>query len=167
MDEIFPIVNELGKVIGSATREECHSGSNILHPVVHVHLVRDGKLYVQKRSMEKDLLPGYWDTAVGGHVRLGETILDAVFREAKEELGLDLKFEDVLFLGTYVSESNNERELVHIYKTNYSGDIKWEDGEVIDGKFITKKEIEENGVMFTPNFLQDIQLKQEFLFPIS
>ncbi len=35
--EIFPLVDEEGKVVGSATRGECHSGSKLLHPVVHLH----------------------------------------------------------------------------------------------------------------------------------
>ena len=37
-EEIFPIVNEQGETIGAATRKECHSGSFLLHPVVHLHI---------------------------------------------------------------------------------------------------------------------------------
>ena len=36
--EKFPIVDEEGRVIGEATRGECHSGSKLLHPVVHLHV---------------------------------------------------------------------------------------------------------------------------------
>ena len=36
--EKFPIVDENGTVVGSATRGECHSGSKLLHPVVHLHV---------------------------------------------------------------------------------------------------------------------------------
>ena len=32
--EIFPVVDEQGNTIGSATRGECHNGSKLLHPVV-------------------------------------------------------------------------------------------------------------------------------------
>lgn len=163
-EEIFPIVNEKDEVIGKATREECHSGSNILHPVVHVHVVNDeGKLYIQKRSPEKDLLPGYWDTAVGGHVMYGETILDAVKRESKEELGIDIDFNNILFLGTYISVDNNESELVHVYKIKYNGPIDWQDGEVVDGKFMTLEEIKNANLQYTPNFLEDIDKFSEYL----
>lgn len=31
--EIFPVVDEQGRVVGSATRGECHGGSKLLHPV--------------------------------------------------------------------------------------------------------------------------------------
>lgn len=66
-EEVFPIVNEQGETIGSATRKECHFGSFRLHPVVHLHIFNSqGELYLQKRNMNKDIQPGKWDTAVGG-----------------------------------------------------------------------------------------------------
>ena len=37
-EELFPLVDPEGNVIGSATRRECHSGSMLLHPVVHLHV---------------------------------------------------------------------------------------------------------------------------------
>ncbi|MGM9754817.1 MAG: NTP pyrophosphohydrolase, partial [Parabacteroides sp.] len=50
--EVFPLVNEAGEVIGKATRQECHSGSKLLHPVVHLHIFNQkGDLFLQKRSM--------------------------------------------------------------------------------------------------------------------
>jgi len=71
--EWFPLVNEEGETIGKATRKECHSGSKLLHPVIHLHIFnKDGDLYLQKRSMNKDIQPGKWDTAVGGHIDYGE-----------------------------------------------------------------------------------------------
>ena len=68
LKEIFPIVDEDGNVIGSATRGECHSGSMLLHPVVHLHVFNSkGDIYLQKRPEWKDIQPGKWDTAVGYH----------------------------------------------------------------------------------------------------
>ena len=85
MDEFFPVLNANGEVIGKATRKECHSGSMLLHPVVHLHILRQKEyIYLQKRSLNKDIQPGKWDTAVGGHVDYGETIDDALHREARE-----------------------------------------------------------------------------------
>ncbi len=102
--EIFPVVNEEGTVIGSATRGECHSGSRLLHPVVHLHVFdKQGSLYLQKRPEWKDIQPGKWDTAVGGHIDFGEDVVTALHREAREELGID-DFEPT-FLKRYVFES--------------------------------------------------------------
>ena len=71
IEEWFPLVDEEGNVIGKATRIECHSGSKLLHPVIHLHIFNSaGDLLLQKRSMRKDIQPGKWDPAVGGHVEL-------------------------------------------------------------------------------------------------
>ena len=73
--EMFPVVDEQGNITGTATRGECHSGSKLLHPVVHLHIFNTrGELYLQKRPEWKDIQPGKWDTAVGGHIDLGESV---------------------------------------------------------------------------------------------
>lgn len=38
-EEMFPIVDEEGNITGAATRGECHNGSKLLHPVVHMHVL--------------------------------------------------------------------------------------------------------------------------------
>ena len=61
--EMFPIVDEQGNITGAATRGECHSGSKLLHPVVHLHVFNtQGDIYLQKRPEWKDIQPGKWDT---------------------------------------------------------------------------------------------------------
>ncbi len=67
-DELFPVVDENGDVIGSATRGECHSGSMKLHPVVHLHVIdRHGRILLQRRSPDKDIQPGRWAAVAVTH----------------------------------------------------------------------------------------------------
>ena len=153
VSEWFPVVEPSGIVVGRSARDYCHSGQKPLHPVIHIHIVdRFGRIYLQKRSMKKDIQPGKWDTAVGGHVSYGESILEAVFREASEELGL-LAFNPI-YVTSYVFESPIERELVNVFAAVGSFDLKPDLDEVDEGRWWPISEIEENigKSVFTPNF---------------
>ena len=152
-DELFPVVDEDGNVIGSATRGECHSGSKLLHPVVHLHLFNSaGELFLQKRPEWKDIQPGKWDTAVGGHIDYGEMPEDALRREVREELGITGFTPE--FVTKYVFESSRERELVYVHRCVYDGPIRPSASELDGGRFWTLQEIHEamgKGIL-TPNF---------------
>ena len=151
--ELFPVVDESGLIIGSATRGECHSGSKLLHPVVHLHVFNSkGDIYLQKRPEWKDIQPGKWDTAVGGHIDYGETPEEALHREVREELGITKFCPEQLDM--YVFESQRERELVYVNRTTYDGEICPSAAELDGGRFWTMQEIQEamgKGIL-TPNF---------------
>lgn len=158
MAEIFPIVDEQGRVTGKATRQECHSGTFLLHPVVHLHVLNpEGLLFLQKRSMLKDVQPGKWDTSVGGHVDYGESIEQALFREAREELGIS-NFQAV-FMHRYRFTSSIESELVHSYYAVITQTPVPDAVEIEEGRFWTAAEILENlgKDLFTPNFEDEFQ----------
>ena len=77
--EMFPVVDEEGNILDAITRGEAHGGSMKLHPVVHLHVFNSrGELYLQQRPQWKDIQPGKWDTATGGHVALGENVVAAL-----------------------------------------------------------------------------------------
>lgn len=151
--EIFPLVDDEGRVVGKATRGECHSGSKLLHPVVHLHVFNtQGDIYLQRRPEWKDIQPGKWDTAVGGHIDYGETPEEALRREVREELGITDFIPE--FVDKYVFESQRECELVYVNRTTYDGPISPSTDELDGGRFWTIQEIREaigQGVL-TPNF---------------
>lgn len=151
--EMLPVVDEAGNVRAQAAREFCHGGTKPLHPVVHLHVInRCGQIYLQQRSPDKDLLPLYWDTAVGGHVAYGEYISEALYREAAEELGLH----DFLPQGLchYIFESADERELVNVFAAVGEYELKPDPFELAGGRYWSVEEIEAalgKGIL-TPNF---------------
>lgn len=154
--ELFPVVDLSGKVVGRATRGECHGGSMLLHPVVHLHLFNSrGELYLQRRPLWKDIQPGRWDTAVGGHVAFGESIDEALRRETCEELGIT-GFEPEL-LTVYPFRSAREYELVYVHRTTYDGAVRPSD-ELDGGRFWTAEEIRAalGQEVLTPNFEQEV-----------
>lgn len=168
-NELFPIVDENGITIGKATRQECHSGSMLLHPVVHLHIFdKSGKLYLQKRSLNKDIQPGKWDTAVGGHVDFGETVEQALLRETKEELSFTGFKPYPLF--KYIFQSDRERELVNAFFTITDKTcFQFDHVELDDGKFFSRQDIFQalGKNILTPNFEReyDMLLKTISQFP--
>lgn len=152
-DEMFPLVNEQGNIIGALSRGEAHDGTKKLHPVVHLHVFNSkGEIYLQKRPSWKDIQPSKWDTACGGHIDLGEDVKTALEREVREELGItDFIPQD---MGHYVFESQREKELVYVHKTIYDGEIQPNKEELDGGKFWSRDEIlgKIGTNIFTPNF---------------
>jgi isopentenyldiphosphate isomerase/intracellular septation protein A len=157
--EWVPVLDNNGKVIGKATREQVHSGNKILHPVVHLHVFNSkGELYIQKRPAFKKIQPNKWDTAVGGHVDFKETPQKAIVREAKEELSLQITEPDFLF--SYIWESEIEREFVYVFAIKTDIEPAPNPKEVDDGKFLNLHEIKINlgKSFFTPNFEEEFKL---------
>ena len=165
--EWFPVVDPNGFVIGRSTREYCHSGAKPLHPVIHIHIIdRFSRIYLQKRSMRKDIQPGKWDTAVGGHVSYGESLIEAVYREASEELGFT-EFNPI-YLETYEFESSIEREMVNVFAAVGSYELHPDLDEVDEGRWWELADIDANigkGI-FTPNFESEFQMIRKSLLAL-
>jgi isopentenyldiphosphate isomerase len=161
VEEIFEIVDQSGRVIGHAPRREVHGNPELIHRSVHV-LVLDsaekgahGKIFLQKRSADKDIQPGKWDTSVGGHVAPGESVLKAAKREMGEELGITGV--DIEFLYSYLWRTDVETELVTTYLCYYNGPIRILRSEIDEGRFWSFAEIESKlaSGTFTPNFEEE------------
>ena len=165
--EWFPIVLPSGMVVGRSTREYCHGGSKPLHPVIHINIIdRFSRVYLQKRSMRKDIQPGKWDTAVGGHVSYGESLIEAVYREASEELGFT-EFNPI-YLETYEFESSVEREMVNVFAAVGSYELHPDLDEVDEGRWWELADIDANigkGI-FTPNFESEFQMIRKSLLAL-
>lgn len=144
MEELLEVVNEKGEVIKILPRSVIHGNPSFVHRVVHVLVSNHkGELLLQKRSMNKDVAPGKWDTSVGGHVNPGETLLEAARRETEEELGLSHC--DPEFMYSYIHSNLYETELVYTYSCVCSDEVNY-----------SREEIDEVRYWSTPDILKRI-----------
>lgn len=165
--EILPVVEPNGVVIGRASRALCHGGSMLLHPVVHLHLIdRYSKVYLQLRSVVKRTYPLHWDIAVAGHVSYGESLSEALYREASEELGLT-DFNPVE-LQTYIYETSSRRELVTVYAAIGHFELRPDMEEVADGRWWDIDEIERayGTDTLTPTFEKEFKAIKDSLLAL-
>lgn len=139
-EERLEIVNESGEIIGHALRGEIHGNPSLIHRVVHVLVFNEkNELLLQKRSLNKDVAPGKWDTSVGGHVGIGEDLLHSSKRETHEELGIS-GFEPE-YLYSYIHSNSYETELVTTFRCVYKGDISFNKKEIDEVRFWSFEEI--------------------------
>ena len=101
--EIVDVVDKRGIPTGEQVeREQAHT-LGIRHRTSHVWIVRrkEGRLQVllQKRSENKDSFPGCYDISSAGHIPAGVDFVSSAVRELKEELGCEVKPEELIYCG--------------------------------------------------------------------
>ncbi len=159
--ELFDIYDELGNHLGTAPRRECHGNPKLIHRTAHVIVFSSDRqrILLQKRAMTKDIQPGKWDTAVGGHLAPGETWEVAARREMGEELGIP---ETLPLRLLFYSKIRNpiESEDVAVFATDYDGPFQPPADEIDEVHFWTAAELRTapgTGV-FTPNLEHELNL---------
>ncbi|HAO99830.1 MAG TPA: NUDIX hydrolase [Fibrobacteres bacterium] len=142
-------------VIGPVARRQVHGHPDIIHRAVHIIVLNDeGLMLLQKRAADKDIMPGRWDTSVGGHVGFGQTYEEAALREAEEELGVRLKSDMLEDLYLLKIRDPVESENIRTYFCHHSGPFQPDPSEVESVRFWSRAEIEAalGTHIFTPNF---------------
>ena len=121
MDEIIDILTPEGKFTGkTALKSEAHK-HGWFHKTVHIWLfTKDHKVLLQQRALTKKVFPGLWDISVAGHIAAGEKTLEAAKREVFEEIGLELRNEDFIKIGTRKHEVKHtngilDNEFHHVF----------------------------------------------------
>ena len=59
-----------------------------------------------------------WDVTAGGNVLAGEFGFQAIIRECKEELGIELSKNDITFIGSVIS-TNKKGDIINNYFNEY------------------------------------------------
>jgi len=124
-NEILDIFDSNYNHIGTADRNSVHE-QGLWHQTFHCWIVQpNGKILFQLRGKDKSSSPNKLDISAAGHLEVGETPFDGV-REVEEEVGLVVKFDDLVNLGIKKSFSERidknyiNKEFCHtyLYKSN-------------------------------------------------
>lgn len=154
--EMVDVVDENCKIISSVSKQEAHV-RGLLHMTVISEVINSkGEwLLVKQASDRQDA--GQYVSPVGGHVKSGESLEDALKREAIEEVGLkDFRFE-------YVGRKIYNREVIGRKENHYfimykifSDEMPMLNHESVSYERFTieqiKKEITENSQKFGAAF---------------
>ena len=115
-------------------------------------IVKDGKILLLRRVTGKSdryKFQGYW-CVPGGHVEVGETVVDGAVREAKEESGLVVKNPKFLFYEEEIFPEMDFFAVVHIFVARYSGgEVKIQEDEISEFKWVTIEEALKENLAFS------------------
>lgn len=139
-EEWFDVVNERDEVIGRELRRIVHA-RGLWHRAVHVLVFdRAGRVFLQKRSMLKDLSPGLWDSSCSGHVDSGEDYDTSAVRELGEEIGVHITQVPERWFRINSCEQTGW-EFVWVYRLQYEGPFKLHPEEIERGDWFPVAEV--------------------------
>jgi 8-oxo-dGTP pyrophosphatase MutT (NUDIX family) len=152
-EEIVVIVDENNRVVGAVPRWQMRA-KMLPHRATYI-LVFDtgGRLYLQKRTVIKDIYPGYYDVAAGGVVLAGETYDESARRELAEELGI--RSVEVKPHFDHYHRDEYSRVWGRVYSCRYEGVIVLQPEEIESGAFCDVSQVLEMSTRepFTPDGL--------------
>lgn len=116
--ELLDIVNENDELTGETKDREFIHTNNLYHRHASCWILNNkGEILLQRRSLTKKKRPGVW-SKTGGHVSAGETVVDAIKREVKEEIGLEINDRDIFLMHKFKSDDPKFFSYNYIVVTN-------------------------------------------------
>jgi 8-oxo-dGTP pyrophosphatase MutT (NUDIX family) len=138
-DELVAVVDEHNNVLAAVRRRQMRAG-RLPHRASYVLVFNSGReLFVQKRTLSKDVFPGHYDVAAGGVVLAGEDYEEAAVRELSEELGIR-GVSLARFLDFYY-EDERIRVWGAAFSCVYDGKMVLQEAEVESGSFMKTDEV--------------------------
>ena len=126
--------------------EKTGSDKSVGVAVVFLYRYNDGgelELLWQKRADGIDRYPGYYDISAGGHINLGETVVEGAMRECREEIGAEI---DASLLQFAFTKPFNQNRFAWIFMVDWTGrpdEFHFDDKEVSEVKWVLYSETEE------------------------
>lgn len=144
-NEMLILTTKEGKLIGEATRKECHQGEGKTHWAILAVIMRsNGNIILARRSAQKSVFPNIWDGSVATHVLAGDKPESSAIRETQEELGIFVSYKPI---GSFYYFAKDEDYAENEYCTVLVGvsdeEVKPLPAEVSEVKEMSISELEE------------------------
>lgn len=168
MLELVDILDENGNKTGQVAPRMQAWQQSLWHRSVSAWIVNsDGEILVQRRSPHKKNFPNMWDKSVGGSVDAGESAIDAIVREATEEIRLNISPDDFIFIGSFQDVFKMDKydmRLIHdvyVVRGDYKvSDMVLQQSEVAEVRYVTPAWIDAHSDITDPenSILGDVAL---------
>ena len=144
--ELIPHVDKQGTLLGIVTRSRAYA-EGLVHMGAHGFMRRaDGKILIQRRNTTKASWPGCYDLSIAETVKPDESFEAALVRGLVEELGVTSPLSLELVREKYYQEYRYQSYLINgvicLYVFEYEGEIKIDEDEVMESRFMTVEEID-------------------------
>jgi isopentenyldiphosphate isomerase len=150
--EILDIYDESGNRTGKSVKRGQELKNGEFHLVVHIYIInKKGEFLIQKRSLKKKIYPGLWDVT-GGAVISGEDSETAALREVKEEVGIQLLRDDLVYI-TRLKRRNTLVDVWAAYKDAAVEDVVMQEDEVDAVKYVSGDDLID--IVFRTEFRDD------------
>ena len=143
MTELMDIYDEnKNKINKTIDRKERYSLSEGEYTIsVHCFIINsNNQILLTKRNLSKKH-GGKWEDTHGG-LRAGESSIEGIVRELKEEIGLVVDPQEIKFIKT-IKKSKKFNEIFVLCKDVSVNSLCYSDGEVIDCKYVSLPELQE------------------------
>lgn len=165
-NERVVIVDRQNRETGVVVRSEMRR-RHLIHRASYILVFNNaGELFLQKRTMGKDIYPGRYDIAAGGVVLAGETYEQSAKRELREELGIgDIPL--VFHFDHFYSDTDNQ-VWGRIFSCQHQGPFILQEEEVESGSFLPIEEIlsmMRTPEQFTPDSIEILTRFSQRNFP--
>jgi len=126
MSEMLDYFDDKMNFLGTISREEVHK-KGYWHQTFHCWIIRktenDKYVLFQRRGPENKTFPNTLDITAAGHLKAGESKEDGL-RELNEELGINAKLENLVYLGVRMSSARVgdklNQEFAHVYLVEWN-----------------------------------------------
>lgn len=136
--EYLDVVDLNDQIIDQRPRPEIHA-LGLMHRAVHILVFNNqDQLFLQKRSMLKDLNRGLWDTSAAGHVDSGENYDSCAPRELAEELGIAAKLTSLFKLSPSPALG---MEFIQVYQCQHNGPFTYAADEIDEGAWLDQDQV--------------------------